>query len=335
VPAPHFGLERLSAMLNWIVVGIGDIAIRRVIPAIQAEPRSQLYGLITRDPAKAAALHTRVWSSLEESLADSGARDDAANEAQAVYIATPVFLHAPQTIQSFRAGRHVLCEKPLAMNLAEARLMLQASQEAGKTFGVAYYRRFYPKVQRAKQLLAAGAIGKPVLAELTCHMWLDGSESERNWLIDPAKAGGGPLYDIASHRIDVLNYLFGQPLRVSGHLSNAVHHYAVEDNATVMIDYANGVRGIVDVRWHSKVRRDECRIRGTDGEMELSPLNGPELVYPGGSEQLPPNANLHYPMMENFVDAVLDKAPLISSGESAIWTDWVTEEVMKQARANS
>jgi 1,5-anhydro-D-fructose reductase (1,5-anhydro-D-mannitol-forming) len=313
-------------MLNWIVVGIGDIAIRRVIPAIQAEPRSRLYGVVTRDPAKAAALHTRVWSSLEEALANPS------SETQAVYLATPVFLHAPQTIQSFRAGRHALCEKPLAMNLAEAQLMLQSSKDAEKTFGVAYYRRFYPKVQRAKQLLEAGAIGKPVLAELTCHSWLDGTESERNWLVDPAKAGGGPLYDIASHRIDVLNYLFGQPLRVSGHLSNAVHHYAVEDNATVMIDYANGVRGIVDVRWHSKVRRDECRIRGTEGEMEMSPLNGPELLYPGGSEQLAPNANLHYPMMQNFVEAVLDKAPLISSGESAIWTDWVTEEVMRQAQ---
>lgn len=313
-------------MLNWIVVGIGDIAIRRVIPAIQAEPRSRLYGVVTRDPVKAAALSTPIWSSLDEALAD---RNEDAKDECAVYIATPVFLHTPQSMQSLRAGKHVLCEKPLAMNLAEARTMLQASQEAGKTFGVAYYRRMYPKVQRAKQLLATGAIGKPVLAELTCHSWLDGTETERNWLIDPAKAGGGPLYDIASHRIDVLNYLFGQPQRVSGHLSNAVHHYAVEDNATVMIDYENGVRGIVDVRWHSKIRRDECRIRGTDGEMELSPLNGPELVYPGGGELLPPHANLHYPMMENFVDAVLDKAPLISSGESAMWTDWVTEEAKR------
>ncbi|HEY6338510.1 MAG TPA: Gfo/Idh/MocA family oxidoreductase [Candidatus Sulfotelmatobacter sp.] len=311
-------------MLSWIVIGIGDIAIRRVIPAIQAEPRSRLHGVVTRDPAKAAAFNTRVWTSLDEALSD---RSEAVNEDCAVYIATPVFLHAPEAIQSFRAGKHVLCEKPLAMNLAEARLMLQASQECGRTFGVAYYRRLYPKVQRAKQLLEAGAIGKPVLAELTCHSWLDGSEKERNWLIDPAKAGGGPLYDIASHRIDVLNYLFGQPLRVSGHLSNVVHHYAVEDNATVMIDYESGVRGIVDVRWHSTVRRDECRIRGTDGEMELSPLNGPELVYPGGSEQLPPHAHLHYPMIENFVDAVLRKGSLTSSGESAIWTDWVTEQV--------
>ncbi len=316
-------------MLNWIVVGIGDIAIRRVIPAIQAEPRSRLLGVVTRDPAKGAGLHTRAWSSLDEALADRSLQRDTQSKAQddahAVYIATPVFLHAPQTIQSFRAGWHVLCEKPLAMNYAEARSMLQTSHKTGKTFGVAYYRRTYPKVQRAKQLLAAGAIGKPVLAELTCHSWLDGSESERNWLIDPAMAGGGPLYDIASHRIDVLNYLFGQPRRVSGQLSNVVQHYAVEDNATVMIDYENGVRGIVDVRWHSRVRRDECRIRGTDGEMELSPLNGPDLVYPGRSEHLPTHANLHYPMIENFVAAVLDKAPLLSSGESAIWTDWVTE----------
>jgi len=307
-------------MLNWIVIGIGDIAIRRVIPAIQAEPRSRLYGLVTRDPAKAAAYGVGAWSTLDEALADA--------EVHAVYVGTPVFLHAPQTIQSLRAGKHVICEKPMAMNAAEARTMLQAAEESGKTFGVAYYRRCYPKVQRAKELLAAGAIGTPVLAELTCHNWFDGTGS-RSWLVDPAKAGGGPLFDIASHRIDVLNFLFGQPLRVTGQLSNVVHYYAVEDNATVMIEYAGGVRGIVDVRWHSRVSRDECRIRGTDGEMELSPLNGADLIYPGGRENLPPHANLHYPMLENFVDAVEGKASLLASGASSFWTDWVTERARR------
>jgi 1,5-anhydro-D-fructose reductase (1,5-anhydro-D-mannitol-forming) len=304
-------------MLNWIVIGIGDIATRRVLPAIQAEPRSRLYGLVTRDPAKAVPYRAKAWTSLDDALSDSAV--------DAVYVATPVFLHAPQTIQAFRAGKHVLCEKPMAMNEAEARLMVQTAEENGLTFGVAYYRRAYPKVQRAKQLLEAGAIGKPVLAELTCHEWRDEAGSHRSWLIDPAQAGGGPLYDIASHRIDVLNFFFGQPLRATGHLSNAVHHYAVEDNATVMIDYAGGVRGIVDVRWHSRVKRDECRIRGTEGEMELSPLNGPELIYPGGRENLPNHANVHGPMIENFVNAVLGKAPLLASGASSFWTDWITE----------
>jgi 1,5-anhydro-D-fructose reductase (1,5-anhydro-D-mannitol-forming) len=313
-------------MLNWIVVGIGDIAARRVIPAILAEPRSSLYGLVTRDPAKASPYNSRTWTTVDEALSDSGVH--------AVYIATPVFLHAPLTIQSLRAGKHVLCEKPMAMNEGEAHSMLGAAEESGCTLGVAYYRRMYPKLQRAKQMLDAGAIGKPVLAELTSHGWFDGKESGekesgRSWLIDPAQAGGGPLYDIASHRIDVLNFLFGQPQRVTGHLSNAVHHYAVEDNATVMIDYTGGVRGIVDVRWHSKVKRDECRIRGTEGEIELSPLNGPDLIYPGDGENLPPHANLHYPMIENFVDAVLGKAALLASGASSFWTDWVIERARR------
>jgi predicted dehydrogenase len=313
-------------MLNWIVIGIGDIATRRVIPAIQAEPRSRLYGLVTRDPAKAAPYTARVWTTLDEALPDPSV--------QAVYIATPVFLHARQTIQSLRAGKHVLCEKPMAMNDAEARSMVTVAEETGCTFGVAYYRRTYPKLKRAKQLIEAGAIGKPVLAELTCHAWFGEKESHRTWLIDPAQAGGGPLYDIASHRIDVLNFLFGQPLRATGYLSNAVHHYAVEDNATVMIDYAGGVRGLVDVRWHSKVKRDECRIRGTEGEMELSPLNGPELIYPGGRENLPPHPNLHYPIIENFVDAVLDKSTPLACGASSYWTDWVIAQVRRKNAAD-
>jgi predicted dehydrogenase len=314
-------------MLNWIVIGIGDITTRRVIPAIQAEPRSRLYGLVSRDPAKAATYNTKVWTTLGEALADPAVH--------AVYVATPVFLHAPQTIESLRAGKHVLCEKPMAMNEAEARSMVQTAEEQDRKFGVAYYRRAYPKVRRAKQLLAAGAIGKPVLAELTCHEWREEKGSHRGWLVDPAQAGGGPLYDIASHRIDAANFLFGQPQRATGRLSNVVHHYPVEDNATVMIDYESGARAIVDVRWHSKVRRDECRIRGTEGEMELSPLNGPELIYPGGHESvrenLPVHANVHTPIIENFVDAVEGKAPLLASGVAAFWTDWITERAREGA----
>lgn len=310
-------------MLNWIVIGIGDITKRRVIPAIQAERRSRLYGFVTSDPAKAAPYGAHTWTTLDEALRDS--------EVQAVYVGTPVFLHGPQTMQALRAGKHVLCEKPMAMNEAEARAMVKVAEESGKTFGVAYYRRCYPKVQRAKQLLEAGAIGQPVFAELTNHMWFDGT-GYRGWLFDPAKAGGGPLFDIASHRIDVLNFLFGQPRRVTAQLSNAVHRYAVEDNATVMIEYGSGARGLIDVRWNSRIVRDECRIRGTDGEMEMSPLNGPDLIYPGGRESLPVHSNVHLPTIANFIDAIEGKAALLASGASSFWTDWITEQAVRSGK---
>ncbi len=310
----------LTGKLKWLVIGVGDITTKRVFPALREERRSELWGIVTRDAAKAAPYGVRVFTDLDAGLVPGGA--------DAVYVASPVFLHAPQTIASLRAGKHVLCEKPMAMNYAEARSMVETARAAGKTLGVAYYRRLYPKVARAKELLRQGAIGQPLLAYITCQDWRSGTEPERAWLVDPAQAGGGPLFDIGSHRIDVLNFLFGEPRRVTGQLSNAVHALAVEDCATVMIEYANKARGIVDVRWNSHVRRDELRIIGTGGGMDLTPLSGSGLVFPGGSEDLPPHANFHFPSIENFVAAVLDGAPLMATGESSSWTDWVTEQAV-------
>jgi 1,5-anhydro-D-fructose reductase (1,5-anhydro-D-mannitol-forming) len=316
-------MDEPAEKLRWLVIGIGDITTRRVIPAINAEPRSVLHGVVSRDRGKGEIYGDRVWTDLNEALRDP--------DIGAVYVATPVFLHAGQAVAALGAGKHTLCEKPMAMNYAQAAGMVDAAREAGRILGVAYYRRMYPKLQRARELIAQGVIGRPVLAEINCHDWFQAENGRRSWLLDPAKSGGGPLFDIASHRIDVLNFLFGQPVRVSGHLSNVVHASRVEDSATVLIDYENGVRGVVDVRWHSRTPRDEFRIVGVDGEMSLTPLSGPTLTYPGGSEDLPPHPNLHYPCIENFVAAVLDGAHLYSSGESSLATDWVTARVM-QAR---
>src|SRR5579885_2554216 len=113
-----------SSLLRWLVVGIGDIAVRRVLPAILAEPRSTLAGLVTREPAKAEAYRIPSWSDLDSALGSANA--------DAVYIATPVFLHAPQTIAALRSGRHVLCEKPMGLNYGEACAMQQAAVHSGR-----------------------------------------------------------------------------------------------------------------------------------------------------------------------------------------------------------
>ena len=320
--------------VNWVVAGIGDIARKRVIPAIQAEPRSLLYGFVTRDPAKAGPYPgAKTWPTIDEAVADPAVN--------AVYIALPVAMHAEATMTALRAGKHVLCEKPMAMHFAQAQAMVAEARLRGHLLGVSYYRRLYPKLIRAKQLVAEGAIGRPLLAEANCHDWTQ-TLVGREWLRNPALAGGGPVYDTASHRIDAMNFLFGKPERAAGMLSNAVHRMDVEDSATVVIQFQHGVHGVVDVRWNSRLPRDQFRIIGADGEINLDPLNGPELRVagsrtPGRIEALPPHANLHYPAVENFVDAVLAGSPAILAcpGEEAAWTDWVIEQVVRsQKRAH-
>ena len=280
---------------------------------------------MTREPRCAEVYGVTAFTDLHSALEKS--------EAQAVYVSTPVSLHAEQTIAALRDGRHVLCEKPMAMSFSQATAMNAAAEEVGRVLGIAYYRRMYPKVDRAKQLLASGAIGRPVIAEATSHDWFYPEAGKRAWLMDPKMAGGGPLFDIASHRIDLMNYFFGKPENVCGQCSTLVHPIQVEDNATVMVDYENGVRGLIDVRWHSKIMRDEFRIRGTEGEIDLTPLNSPSISFPGGADEIPPHENLHYPCVENFVGAVLDGSPLRSSGASAALTDWVTHRVTQQVLA--
>ncbi|MCU1321410.1 MAG: Oxidoreductase domain protein [Acidobacteriaceae bacterium] len=311
------------ATVRWLLVGVGDIATKRVIPAILAEPRSTLYGVVTRDLTKAEVYPgVAAWATLDAALQDEAI--------DAVYIASPVALHAEQTIACLRAGKHVLCEKPVAMDFLQAETMAAAQRETGLLLGVSYYRRLYPKLVRAKALIAEGAIGQPVLVEANSHSWLE--SEERGWLRDPALAGGGPLYDIGSHRIDAMNFLFGKPFRATGMVSNAVHDMKVEDSATALIEYAGGVHGVVDVRWNSRVSRDQFRVIGTEREIVLDALNGPLLRVAGREETLPPHENVHYPLVENFVDAVLDGAALACPIDEAIWTDWVTGEVMRTGK---
>jgi predicted dehydrogenase len=131
-----------------------------------------------------------------------------------------------------------------------------------------------------------------------------------------------------------MNFLFGKAEQACGILSNAVHRTDVEDSATVVMKFQGGVHGVVDVRWNSRVARDQFRVIGTEGELGLDPLNGPELRVGGQVEMLPPHANLHYPLLLNFVDAIVSNSPaaIACSGEQGRWVDWTIEQVVQSQK---
>ncbi len=312
--------------MNWLVVGIGDVTLKRVLPALHAEPRCRIHGVVTRNAGKGAGIAPRVWTDLGEALADEAI--------DAVYVATPVFLHSPQAIASLRAGKHVLCEKPAALRYADAAEMVAVAQQNRRLLGIAYFRRFYPKLRRARELLAAGAIGMPRLAWASCSEWFAGNEGPRPWMLDPRLAGSGPLYDIGSHRVDTMNFMLGRPERVVASFAPGPPVSATEDSATLIVDYAGGARAVVDARWDTRAPVDEFRIIGSEGELDLGPLNGPALRAPGGEESLPSAINRHLPCIANFVDAVSGIAPLACSASDSLPTAWVLDQAIHGGKSH-
>ncbi len=279
---------------------------KRVAEALREAACGSLVSVSRGDESRLAACKDEVGA--EKSFADW--REQIADpDIDAVYIATPVSQHAEQAIAAAEAGKHVLCEKPMALNAAECDRMIEACREAGVRLGVAYYRRFYPVVQRIAELLASGAIGKPVLAEIRAFERFNPKPGEaRAWLIDPAHAGGGPLMDFGSHRLEVFWNLLGPYEIGDAELSKLAFDRALEDTALLRLRFTSGARGVLLVSHAPIEPQDTLDIYGTEGSLHVGVLNNGDLrIVRSGGEELerhPPHPNLHQPLVEDFIEAV-------------------------------
>src|SRR6202171_5873745 len=149
--------------LGWGLIGCGDIAQKRVAPAIRDSTTSELIA-VNRAQSELAADFAKQFGARRWYLDWKKLLGD--EEVDAVYVATPVHLHAEQTIAAAEAGKHVLCEKPMAMNVRECDRMIAACRRRNVKLGVPYYRHFYPVVDRIKAIVKSGEIGTPVLAQI-------------------------------------------------------------------------------------------------------------------------------------------------------------------------
>ena len=152
--------------LGWGLIGCGDIAQKRVAPAIRDLASCELIA-VNRAQSELAASFAKQFGARKWYLDWKKLLRD--EEIDAVYIATPVHLHAAQTIAAAEAGKHVLCEKPMAMNVRECDQMMEACRSNKVKLGIAYYRHFYPVVERIKAIIKSGEIGTSVLAQINAH----------------------------------------------------------------------------------------------------------------------------------------------------------------------
>lgn len=227
--------------IRWAVIGAGGIAHRRTIPeGILKEENSQLVALVDANPKLAEELgkHYQVpsYTEVEPVLADK--------DVDAVYIATPVFLHKQHVIAAAKAGKHILCEKPLSLNTEEAAEIAAVVESSGVKFQLGFMMRFHTAHQKIKQLLSEEKLGQPVFgrAQLTC--WYPPIEGA--WRQDPALGGGGSVVDLASHCVDLLEMLFGPVVKVSAFTDSLTHYYPVEDSNVILLKFASGAHATVD-----------------------------------------------------------------------------------------
>ncbi len=299
--------------IRWAIIGCGDIARKRVAAAIQNDPTSQLVAACRRNQTELERFCgdfqvSKAYVDADELLADE--------EIDAVYIATPVNMHLPQTVAAAKAGKHVLCEKPMAASVLECDQMIDACAEHKVTLGIAYYRTFYALFRRIKELLDADAIGKPLAVNVVTSTALAMQPGEDGyWRVLP-EGGGGALMDVGSHRLDAMLELFGDIIDVKAFCDTSAGDYPAEDVASLVVRFASGVQGTLQCIFRTPVDPDEMSILGTKGRLLASPLNGSRLIIDNGrelrQEELPPPANFNAPLIADFVAAIHERrAPKI------------------------
>ncbi len=315
--------------LKWLLVGAGDIAGKRVAAALAGSGELVAVCDIVRERAEQTAAQfgaREVYTNLDEALA--------ATPADAVYLATPVFLHAGQARDVLESGRPVLVEKPLGLNAADALQAVEAARARKLAAGCAYFRRLSARYAHAKGMIDRGEFGRIVQVRLTYFSWFNPEPGDpKYWRVIPAKSGGGVLADMGSHMFDVLIGLLGLPVSVFAEAKTLVQPYAAEDSAAILMELPGGARVVAGFGWNSKTWVHEFEIVGTEARLKWSPYDSGKIVKTVGRETeellLEDPANVHRPLVDDFARAVrggsVPAVPLAEALKTNILLDAVYE----------
>jgi len=297
---------RNRTTLKWGLLSTARIN-RHLIPAIRTAARSELVAVASRTAERAAAYAAewgipRAHGSYQALLDDSGV--------DAVYISLPNHLHAEWTVRAARAGKHVLCEKPLALSIAECDQIIAAARPAGVVAVEAVMYLHHPLLHRVRQMVRDGAVGQVTLLRGTFTVVLDRPDDVR-W---KPEWGGGSLWDVGSYPVSFCRWIAGEPEQVFGWQTTSAS--GIDDTFAGVLCFPGGVLGTFDCGFRQPYRT-WVEVCGTAGTLTIrQPFNvGPDtravLLHEDREEEIPmPPAEPYRCEVEALTAAVLDGAPL-------------------------
>ncbi len=305
--------------LGWGIVGIGNIVKGTIAPALVADPNSRLTAGVSRDQGRAeafaeefGALHS--YTEYSEMLADP--------DVDAVYIATPNALHSQQVVAAARAGKHVLCDKPLAISVSDALESVQACREAGVKLGVNFHNRHLPWVRDVAGIVASGEIGPVRAIEVQVG---SGPRTWTGWRADPELAGLGAVNNVGVHALDFLRVLINAEATEVLAKFDTTDAGQLEKMAMIVLKFSNDAVAYVNCNESLANPRNDITIYGdlgrilgsnftrsrSDGHLNVLTADGERTTHY-------PAPDAHALSLAAFTRAVIDHRDPDASGEDGL-----------------
>jgi predicted dehydrogenase len=322
-------------MIKWGIIGCGNVTEVKSGPAFNKVKDSSLLAVMRRDSFLAedyARRHNvpRFYSKASDLIND--------NDINAIYIATPPESHAEYAIEVIKARKPVYIEKPMAVNYAECLKINKTAEKYRIPVFVAYYRRALPGFLLVKDLIEKGSIGKVRFMQL--QLFKAPSEDEKkgrpSWRVDPKMSGGGHFFDLASHQLDYLDFLFGPIQKIKSITVNQAGLYQAEDFVSAQFVFCNNIIGTGT--WSFSVSlesgRDTIEIIGDEGSIKFSTFSFEPIVLTNVSgiheyiNERP--EHVQYYLIEKIVQSLNGQGTSPSTGITGARTSKIMDEVVAE-----
>ena len=326
---------------GWAVVSTGRHPDQKMAPAISAAKDTELAAVVSRDLGRAREFAERHHAQVAYDGFDAMLRDP---RVQVVYLASPNALHAEQTVRAARAGKHVLCEKPMAISLDECQRMIDACAEHNVRLGIGFHLRHHPGHQRLRDLIRSGALGTLALAQA---QWGSGARglvapqprpALQQWWEDPALVGAGAFMGTGVHCVDLLRYLLGEEVVEVTALTD---DQPLEHLATVLLRFQSGVLGMVTSSRRLPDSRNDVVVYGSDGRgsvqsslhvnMQGALSATSETIGLQQSYDPPDPLQMYIGQVEAFNESLATGAEPVASGRDGLKAAEVTIAMVKSA----